>query len=289
MKVAVMTDSNSGITPKEAKEKSIVSINMPVVIDGKVYLEGIDITREEFFDAQTSGKDVTSSQPSPGDLMDAWDLLLKEYDEIIYIPMSSALSASCHTAIQLAEEYDGKVQVADNHRISVTMREAVDDAIWMVEKGMSALEIKNKLEEDAYQASIYIAVDTLEYLKKGGRVTAAGAALGTVLNIKPILTIQGEKLDAFAKVRGMKKCETKIIESIKNDIATRFKDIDKSRIVIGGAGTLENKEEREAWIATLEKEFEGYKVHYDPLSLSISCHIGPGSLAATVSISSREV
>ena len=288
MKVAVMTDSNSGITPEEAKTLGITSITMPVVIDGKVYMEGADINRKEFFEAQQSGKDVTSSQPSPGVLMDAWEELLKEYDEIIYIPMSSALSASCHTAIQLSEEYDGKVQVADNHRISVTMRESVNDAIWMAGQGMSALEIKNKLEEDAYNASIYIAVDTLEYLKKGGRVTPAGAALGTVLNIKPILTIQGGKLDAFAKVRGMKKAEAKIIESIRKDIETRFGDVEKSKIIIAGSGTLENDEDRAAWIATLEREFEGYKVAYDPLSLSISCHIGAGSLAATVTAVSRE-
>jgi hypothetical protein len=174
----------------------------------------------------TSGKNVTTSQPSPGDVMDMWDGILKEgYEQVVYIPMSSALSASCHAAIQLSEEYDGKVQVVDDHRISVTMRESVLEAKWMANQGMTAEEIKKKLEENAYNSSIYIAVDTLEYLKKGGRVTAAGAAIGAVLNIKPVLTIQGEKLDAFTKVRGMKKAELKMLEAIEEDLNTIFQII----------------------------------------------------------------
>ena len=180
MKTAVMTDSNSGITPEEGKKIGIYSLPMPVIIEGDVFYEGKNITQEEYYGAMTSGKNVTTSQPSPGDVMDMWDGILKEgYEQVVYIPMSSALSASCHAAIQLSEEYDGKVQVVDDHRISVTMRESVLEAKWMANQGMTAEEIKKKLEENAYNSSIYIAVDTLEYLKKGGRVTAAGAAIGT--------------------------------------------------------------------------------------------------------------
>ena len=206
MKTAVMTDSNSGIKPEEGKKLGIFSLPMPVIIDGEVYFEGKDITQEQFYGDMIAGKNITSSQPSPGDVLDMWDEILNSgYDQVVYVPMSSGLSASCHAATQLAEDYDGRVQVVDDHRISVTMRQSVLEAKWMADNGASALEIKEKLEADAYKSSIYIAVDTLEYLKKGGRVTAAGAAIGAVLNIKPVLTIQGEKLDAFAKVRGMKR------------------------------------------------------------------------------------
>ena len=288
MSTAVMTDSNSGISPQEAEQIGIYSVNMPVIIDGKVFHEGVDITREEFFAAQEQGKDVTSSQPTPAQLLDVWNQLLEDYDEIIYIPMSSELSNSCHISIGLAEDYDGKVQVADNHRISITMRRAVLDAIWMAKQGMSAKEIKNVLEKDAYNASIYIAVDTLEYLKKGGRVTAAGAALGTVLNVKPILTIQGKKLDAFAKVRGMKKCETKIIESLKEDIQNRFGDVNPAKVEVAAAGTLEDRESIDAWVKKVQENFPQSKVYYDPLSLSVACHIGRGSLAAAVTILSSD-
>ena len=252
-----MTDSNSGITPEEGKKIGIYSLPMPVIIEGDVFYEGKNITQEEYYGAMTSGKNVTTSQPSPGDVMDMWDGILKEgYEQVVYIPMSSALSASCHAAIQLSEEYDGKVQVVDDHRISVTMRESVLEAKWMANQGMTAEEIKKKLEENAYNSSIYIAVDTLEYLKKGGRVTAAGAAIGAVLNIKPVLTIQGEKLDAFTKVRGMKKAELKMLEAIEEDLNTRFADVDRKQLRLGAAGTFQKQEDADQWYKMVKDTFE---------------------------------
>ena len=219
MKTAVMTDTNSGIMKAEADSMGIFLIPMPVIIDDETHYEGIDLTEDSFYGSLTGRQNVSTSQPSPGDLMDLWDDILEQgYDEIIHIPMSSGLSASCSTAISLSDDYDGKVQVADNHRISVTQRESVMHAKKLAEAGKSAKEIKEVLEAEAYNSSIYIAVDTLEFLKKGGRVTAAGAALGSVLNIKPILTIQGGKLDAFAKTRGMKKCKQKMVEALKNPV-----------------------------------------------------------------------
>ena len=276
MKTAVMTDSNSGITPEEGKKIGIYSLPMPVIIEGDVFYEGKNITQEEYYGAMTSGKNVTTSQPSPGDVMDMWDGILKEgYEQVVYIPMSSALSASCHAAIQLSEEYDGKVQVVDDHRISVTMRESVLEAKWMANQGMTAEEIKKKLEENAYNSSIYIAVDTLEYLKKGGRVTAAGAAIGAVLNIKPVLTIQGEKLDAFTKVRGMKKAELKMLEAIEEDLNTRFADVDRKQLRLGAAGTFQKQEDADQWYKMVKDTFENeiHDIYYDPLSFSIGCGI----------------
>ena len=276
MKTAVMTDSNSGITPEEGKKIGIYSLPMPVIIEGDVFYEGKNITQEEYYGAMTSGKNVTTSQPSPGDVMDMWDGILKEgYEQVVYIPMSSALSASCHAAIQLSEEYDGKVQVVDDHRISVTMRESVLEAKWMANQGMTAEEIKKKLEENAYNSSIYIAVDTLEYLKKGGRVTAAGAAIGAVLNIKPVLTIQGEKLDAFTKVRGMKKAELKMLEAIEEDLNTRFADVDRKQLRLGAAGTFQKQEDADQWYKMVKDTFENEidDIYYDSLSFSIGCHV----------------
>ena len=205
MKTAVITDSNSGITKEEARKLGLFLMPMPVIIDGEVYYEGENLTEAEFFEALKDGRDVTTSQPSPGEVLDLWDRVLAQgYDEIVYIPMSSGLSESCSTAKNLAEDYEGKVYVVDNHRVSVTQKSSAMDALAMVEKGIPAAEIQKKLNDSAYESSIYVAVDTLEFLKKGGRVTAAGAALGSMFNIKPILSIQGDKLDAFAKVRGMK-------------------------------------------------------------------------------------
>lgn len=223
MKTAVITDSNSGITKEEARKLGLFLMPMPVIIDGEVYYEGENLTEAEFFEALKDGRNVTTSQPSPGEVLDLWDRVLAQgYDEIVYIPMSSGLSESCSTAKNLAEDYEGKVYVVDNHRVSVTQKSSAMDALAMVEKGIPAAEIQKKLNDSAYESSIYVAVDTLEFLKKGGRVTAAGAALGSMFNIKPILSIQGDKLDAFAKVRGMKKCETKMLEAIADDIRERF-------------------------------------------------------------------
>lgn len=291
MKTAVMTDSNSGITPEEGKKIGIYSLPMPVIIEGDVFYEGKNITQEEYYGAMTSGKNVTTSQPSPGDVMDMWDGILKEgYEQVVYIPMSSALSASCHAAIQLSEEYDGKVQVVDDHRISVTMRESVLEAKWMANQGMTAEEIKKKLEENAYNSSIYIAVDTLEYLKKGGRVTAAGAAIGAVLNIKPVLTIQGEKLDAFTKVRGMKKAELKMLEAIEEDLNTRFADVDRKQLRLGAAGTFQKQEDADQWYKMVKDTFENEidDIYYDPLSFSIGCHVGPNAIGIGISVITRD-
>ena len=291
MKTAVMTDSNSGITPEEGKKIGIYSLPMPVIIEGDVFYEGKNITQEEYYGAMTSGKNVTTSQPSPGDVMDMWDGILKEgYEQVVYIPMSSGLSASCHAAIQLSEEYDGKVQVVDDHRISVTMRESVLEAKWMANQGMTAEEIKKKLEENAYNSSIYIAVDTLEYLKKGGRVTAAGAAIGAVLNIKPVLTIQGEKLDAFTKVRGMKKAELKMLEAIEEDLNTRFADVDRKHLRLGAAGTFQKQEDADQWYKMVKDTFENEidDIYYDPLSFSIGCHVGPNAIGIGISVITRD-
>lgn len=291
MKTAVMTDSNSGITPEEGKKIGIYSLPMPVIIEGDVFYEGKNITQEEYYGAMTSGKNVTTSQPSPGDVMDMWDGILKEgYEQVVYIPMSSALSASCHAAIQLSEEYDGKVQVVDDHRISVTMRESVLEAKWMANQGMTAEEIKKRLEENAYNSSIYIAVDTLEYLKKGGRVTAAGAAIGAVLNIKPVLTIQGEKLDAFTKVRGMKKAELKMLEAIEEDLNTRFADVDRKQLRLGAAGTFQKQEDADQWYKMVKDTFENeiHYIYYDSLSFSIGCHVGPNAIGIGISVVTRD-
>ena len=284
-------DSNSGITPEEGKKIGIYSLPMPVIIEGDVFYEGKNITQEEYYGAMTSGKNVTTSQPSPGDVMDMWDGILKEgYEQVVYIPMSSALSASCHAAIQLSEEYDGKVQVVDDHRISVTMRESVLEAKWMANQGMTAEEIKKKLEENAYNSSIYIAVDTLEYLKKGGRVTAAGAAIGAVLNIKPVLTIQGEKLDAFTKVRGMKKAELKMLEAIEEDLNTRFADVDRKQLRLGAAGTFQKQEDADQWYKMVKDTFENEidDIYYDSLSFSIGCHVGPNAIGIGISVVTRD-
>lgn len=291
MKTAVMTDSNSGITPEEGKKIGIYSLPMPVIIEGDVFYEGKNITQEEYYGAMTSGKNVTTSQPSPGDVMDMWDGILKEgYEQVVYIPMSSGLSASCHAAIQLSEEYDGKVQVVDDHRISVTMRESVLEAKWMANQGMTAEEIKKRLEENAYNSSIYIAVDTLEFLKKGGRVTAAGAAIGAVLNIKPVLTIQGEKLDAFTKVRGMKKAELKMLEAIEEDLNTRFADVDRKQLRLGAAGTFQKQEDADQWYKMVKDTFENEidDIYYDPLSFSIGCHVGPNAIGIGISVVTRD-
>ncbi len=291
MKTAVMTDSNSGITPEEGKNIGIYSLPMPVIIEGDVFYEGKNITQEEYYGAMTSGKNVTTSQPSPGDVMDMWDGILKEgYEQVVYIPMSSGLSASCHAAIQLSEEYDGKVQVVDDHRISVTMRESVLEAKWMANQGMTAEEIKKKLEENAYNSSIYIAVDTLEYLKKGGRVTVAGAAIGAVLNIKPVLTIQGEKLDAFTKVRGMKKAELKMLEAIEEDLNTRFADVDRKQLRLGAAGTFQKQEDADQWYKMVKDTFENEidDIYYDSLSFSIGCHVGPNAIGIGISVVTRD-
>ena len=285
MKTAVVTDSNSGISPQEAKELGIFVLSMPVIIDGKIRFEGTDLKEEEFYASLKGGKNISTSQPSPGDVLDLWNRILEMgYDQIVHIPMSSGLSNSCETALSLAEDYDGRVAVADNHRISITMRISVLEAKEMADQGLSAWEIKEDLDARGYHSSIYLAVDTLEYLKKGGRVTPAAAALGTVLNIKPILTIQGGKLDAFSKLRGMKKCRARMIEALLYDYKTRFSAADISRIRVGTAGAGLTAAEAEEWRKAVADAFPGTDVYYNPLSFSVSTHTGPGAYGIGISI-----
>lgn len=274
-KIAIITDSNSGITQRQAKVMGIYVLPMPFFINGEMYFEDITLTQEEFYQRLAEDADISTSQPSPADVMELWDDVLKEYEEIIHIPMSSGLSSSCETAMSLAQDYEGRVHVVDNQRISITQRQSVLDAMKMAEKGMSAEEIVDALMKEKLEASIYITVDTLKYLKKGGRVTAAGAALGTVLNIKPVLQIQGEKLDAFAKVRGFKAAKKKMLDAMEKDITERFAG---KKVLLMAAYTC-SAGEAEEWKKEIEARFPGYEVHMDPLSLSVSCHIGPGSMA----------
>ena len=279
--VGIVTDSNSGITQSEAKDLGINVIPMPFYIDDELFLEDITLNQEDFYKKLAEGAEVRTSQPSIGEVKDMWNLALKEYDEIVYIPMSSGLSSSCGTAMMLAEEYDGKVQVVNNQRISVTQKQSVMDAMWLASEGKSAVEISEILHRDKLEASIYITVDTLTYLKKGGRVTAAGAAVGSVLNIKPVLTIQGDKLDAFAKARGMKMAKKTMLDAIEKDLNERF---------AGKPMHLEmaysyDIEEAKIWADEIMNRFPNMnEVELQPLSLSVSCHIGPGALAIATSV-----
>ncbi|MFR5775209.1 MAG: DegV family protein [Oscillospiraceae bacterium] len=283
MKIAIATDTNSGITAMEGEKLGIFVLAMPVNLEETIHYEGIDITSEQLYDAMRQHRDVSTSQPSPGQLMELWDgILAKGYDEIVYIPMSSGLSGSCQSAALFAQDYDSRVQVVDNHRISVTQKESVISALRLVEQGYDAGQIRDFLEKHAYDASIYITVDSMEYLKKGGRVTPAAATLATVLNLKPVLTIQGDKLDAFAKVRGMKLAESKMIEAIHQDRAERFKDVPESRLLIETAGTLENGELAEHWRQQVQAEFPFAKVSYANLPCSIACHLGMNSVATVI-------
>ena len=283
MKIAIATDTNSGITAMEGEKLGVFVLAMPVNLEETIHYEGIDITSEQLYDAMRQHRDVSTSQPSPGQLMELWDgILAKGYDEIVYIPMSSGLSGSCQSAALFAQDYDGRVQVVDNHRISVTQKESVISALRLVEQGYDAGQIRDFLEKHAYDASIHITVDSMEYLKKGGRVTPAAATLATVLNLKPVLTIQGDKLDAFAKVRGMKLAESKMIEAIHQDRAERFKDVPESRLLIETAGTLENGELAEHWRQQVQAEFPFAKVSYANLPCSIACHLGMNSIATVI-------
>ncbi len=282
-RVAILTDSNSGITQGQAKDLGITVLPMPFTIDGKDYLEDIDLTQEDFYRLLLEDVDIHTSQPSPAEMMDTWKELLKSYDEVLFIPMSSGLSSACSNALTFAEDFDGKVQVVNNQRISVTQRQSVIDAMQMAENGFSAKEIKTKLEETKFDSSIYIMLNTLKYLKKGGRITPAAAAFAEILNLKPILQIQGEKLDAFSKSRGIKQAKSIMINAIKSDIEHRFccKDTVNSDIWLQVAYT-QDSETADQFVTEIAEAFEGYPVkaiHSDPLSLSISCHIGPGALA----------
>ena len=274
-KIAVVTDSNSGITQENGKELGVHVIPMPFYIDGELFLEDITLTQEAFYEKLASDCEISTSQPAPGEVMEFWDKLLKEYDEIVHIPMSSGLSSTCETAIMLSKDYDGKVEVVNNQRISVTQKTSVLDAVRLAKAGKSALEIKESLEAEKLEASIYITVDTLKYLKKGGRITPAAAAIGTVLNLKPVLQIQGEKLDAFAKVRGWKQAKKTMLDAMEKDLLHRFGGKKMSLL----AAYTCSAEEAKSWKEELEDRFPNYTIDMDPLSLSVACHIGPGALA----------
>ena len=281
-KVCIITDSNSGITQSESKELGIVVIPMPFYINEVQHFEDIDMTQEEFYEALMDEKtEVSTSQPSPDTIMQTWRENLEEYDEIVHIPMSSGISSSCATAMMLAqeEEFEGKVFVVDNQRISVTQRRSVQQAKELAERGYSAKEIHDILFRDKFQSSIYIMVNTLKYLRKGGRLTPAVAAIGTVLRIKPVLQIQGEKLDSYAKVKTLKQAKTTMLKAIRSDFEKRFSD---EEMEIDIAYTYD-KAEADKFKEEILREYPNAKVYMDPLSLSVSCHIGPGALAIAAS------
>lgn len=284
-KVAIVTDSNSGITQKMAKELGVYVLPMSFLINGKVVREDIDITQAEFFkELEDPNVSVSTSQPAPAEVTDLWDRVLRENDEIVYIPLSSGLSNSYQTARLLAENYDGKVQVVNNQRISVTMRQSVEDAQTLRDAGWNAEQIREKLEEDKFNSSIYIMVDTLKYLKRGGRITAAAALIGSVLHIKPVLQIQGEKLDAYAKARGTKQAKKIMLDAVRKDMTGRFKDfVDKGEYTIRYSYSEgDDPKEVKEWVDEIKAAFPNDEIKGDPLSLVIGCHIGPGSLAVTI-------
>ena len=277
--IAIVTDSNSGITQSTAKELGISVLPMPFYIDGKLYLEDISLTQEAFYQKLTSDADICTSQPAPGDVMALWEDLLTRYDEIVHIPMSSGLSNSYETATALAQGYNGRVVVVNNQRISVTQRQSVLDALDLAHAGRSAQEICTILENMKYESSIYITVETLKYLKKGGRITPAAAAIGSVLNLKPVLQIQGEKLDAYAKVRGKKAARACMLDAMEKDFSKRFSAFDRQKDFYLQAAFTGNPEEAADWANELQARFPHIPFHMDPLSLSVACHIGQGALA----------
>lgn len=279
-KIAIVTDSNSGITQSQAKEMGVSVLPMPFMIDEETYYEDITLSQPEFYEKLMTGAAVVTSQPTPESVMNLWDKLLKEYDEIVHIPMSSGLSGSCQSAMMLAEDYGGKVHVVNNQRISVTQRQSVLDALELIRQGKSAAEIKDFLEKDKFNSSIYIMLDTLYYLKKGGRITPAAAALGTILKLKPVLQIQGEKLDAFAKARTVSQGKSIMINAVRNDMNNRFGGATPDNICLAMAYTYDLKA-AEQFREEVREAFPGFDIYMDPLSLSVSCHIGPGALAVT--------
>ena len=275
MRVAIVTDTNSGISVAEGAQLGVFVLPMPLLVDGQIRFEGVDLTADEFYAVQQAGGSVSTSQPSPGDVIDLWDQVLEEYDALVYIPMSSGLSASCQTASVLAEDYGGRVQVADLRRISVTQKLAVLDGLELAKLGCTAVEIKEELERVSMDAMIYIGVETLTYLRRGGRVTPAAAAMGNLLNIKPLLKIQGERLDVCAKVRGVKACKQRAVEATRESVEQYLQK--GWRFHVGTAHTYRTQEEIQAWQQTLEDHFPGIPATHGELALSIGCHTGPGA------------
>ena len=280
-KIAIVTDSNSGITQAQGKDLGICVLPMPFYIDDQLFFEDVTLTQDQFYEKLEQGADVKTTQPAPGDVIALWDELLQEYDEVVYLPMSSGLSSSCETAVMLSQDYDGRVQVVDNQHISVTLRQSVLDSHDRAAAGKSAVEIKQILEETKFVSDIYITVDTLKYLKKGGRLTPAAAAIGTVLNLKPVLRIKGEKLDAFSKTRGWKAAKKAMIDAIYAVLERDFPGCTLEDMHIAAAFTGK-REDALDWLEELQEAFPGRDIHMDPLSLSVACHIGPGARAVTI-------
>ena len=278
-KTAIMTDTNSGITPETAKKNGIFLLKMPFIVNGREYTEYGEMSYGGFFEALSSGAEVSTSQPSPASLTEMWDEILENYESLVYFPMSSGLSGTCETAKAFAADYDGRVFVVDNKRISVTLYSSVFNAAKLANKGLSAKEIAEIAEEEASEQSVYVSVNTLEHLKKSGRVTAAGAAIGTLLGIKPVLQIQGGKLDAYKKVRGMNAAMNAMLDGIENDRNTRFagKNIE---IRAAYSGNLETGKE---WQEQVAKRFPDLEIGLDALPISISCHVGEGALGIGIS------
>lgn len=282
-KIAIVTDSNSGITQDEGRALGVHILPMPFYINEVMYLEGVTLSQEEFYQFLQKDEPISTSQPNPGEVCGLWDSLLEEYDEILHIPMSSGLSASCETAMALARDYEGKVQVVDNQRISVTQRQSVLDALALIKAGKNAAQIREILEAEKLESSIYITLETLKYLKKGGRITPAAAAIGSVLNLKPVLQIQGEKLDAYSKVRGKKQAKRAMLKAMKEDLDTRFAEYVKKGEMCLQMAYTGNREEAEEFKEEVQEMFPGFEIHMDPLSLSVACHIGHGALAVACS------
>lgn len=274
MKIAVVTDSNSGIFERQAKKLGVYTLPMPFCVDGAWLYEGVDLSAASFYEKQAAGADISTSQPSPADVTELWDRLLGSYEQVVHIPMTSALSSGCVVAQSLAQEYDGRVQVVDNRRISLTQHQAVKDAVLLAGRGFTAPEIRRRLEEHALDASIYVTADTLKYLKKGGRITPGAAAVGTVLNIKPVLQIQGGQVDAFAKVRGMRQAAEKMLDAVCADLTGRFEG---KPMHIGVAWTGSDELGRK-WHRYVQSRFPRCTVQAAPLALSIACHTGPGAV-----------
>lgn len=290
-KVGIVTDNSCGLTAEEAQNLGIKMTYIPFLIDGEEYSEDKNLTRELFYEKLNSSASVSTSQPNQETVKQTWNEMLKEYDEIVYIPLSSGLSSSCQTAEFLSLEYNGKVQVINNKRVSVTLKLAVLEAVQLAKEGKSAREIKQYLENTSLNSSIYIMVPTLKYLKKGGRVTAAAAAIGSLLSIKPVLQIQGEKLDAYAKVMTIKQAKAKMINAIKKDIETRFNNIKPNQqLIISLAHTSTTMDDINEFEKEVRQEFSQYKIMFkDPLPLAIACHIGTGALGITCSVVDKNI
>ena len=278
-KVAIVTDSNSGITQSQALAFGIRVLPMPFYINEKMYYEDIDLSQEQFYQMLASGANISTSQPVVANVLDLWDELLTSYDQVVHIPMSSGLSGSCETATALAVDYDGRVEVVNNQRISVTQRQSVLDALKLAGEGKSAQEIKKILEDTKYDSSIYIMVNTLDYLKKGGWITPTAAAIGTLLKLKPVLQIQGEKLDAYAKARSVKQAKSLMIKAMQHDFVERFGSDEQGTGMYLQLAYTGDREEAERFYQEVRQIFPKQDIVMDPLSLSVSCHIGPGALA----------